>query len=107
MARTLGVENGPDEPHSLAAYLPARAALWADIVQAHDLQPVPLTELLGESHHYADLCLAYGATRPPAPTFVSTVRIKQAGFTETCNTETSVCYWLEDLMTRRILPPRG
>jgi nucleoside-diphosphate-sugar epimerase len=107
MARTLGVETGPDEPISLAAYLPARAALWDRIVERHGLRPIPLGELLGESHHYADLCFAHGATRPPAPTFVSTVRIKQAGFTETCNTEASVCHWLEDLMARRILPPRG
>ena len=92
---------------SLAAYLPARAALWDRIVQDHGLRPLPLAELLGESHHYADLCFAHGATRPPAPTFVSTVRIKQAGFAETCNTEASVCHWLEDLMARGILPPRG
>lgn len=107
MARTLGVETGPDESIALAAYLPARAALWDRIVERHGLRSIPLEELLGESHHYADLCFAHGATRPPAPTFVSTVRIKQAGFTETCNTEASVCHWLEDLMARRILPPRG
>jgi nucleoside-diphosphate-sugar epimerase len=107
MARTLGVETGPDEPIALAAYLPVRAALWDRIVQDHGLRPLPLAELLGESHHYADLCFAHGATRPPAPTFVSTVRIKQAGFTQTWNTEASVCHWLEDLMARRILPPRG
>jgi nucleoside-diphosphate-sugar epimerase len=107
MARTLGVETGPDEPIALATYLPARAVLWDRIVQDYGLRPLPLAELLGESHHYADLCFAHGATRPPAPTFVSTVRIKQAGFTQTWNTEASVCHWLEDLMARRILPPRG
>jgi nucleoside-diphosphate-sugar epimerase len=106
MARTLGVSTGPDEPISLAAYLPARAALWGDIVRRHGLQPLPLDALLGESHFYADLCFASGATQPPAPTFVSTVRIRQAGFTEAVNTEQSVCGWLEDMMNRRILPPR-
>jgi nucleoside-diphosphate-sugar epimerase len=106
MAHTLGVPTGPDEPVSLAAYLPARAALWDDIVRRHGLQPLPLAALLGESHFYADLCFAYGATQPPAPTFVSTVRIRQAGFTEAVDTEQSVCGWLEDMMKRRILPPR-
>jgi len=105
MARTLGVEPGPDESSSLADYLPARAGLWDQIVRTHGLRPVPLAEILGESHHYADLSLACGAARPPAPTFVSTVRIKQAGFTETFDTETSVCHWLNDLIARRILPP--
>jgi nucleoside-diphosphate-sugar epimerase len=104
MAATLGVEIGPDEPLSMAGYLPARAALWAQIVAQHGLRAVPLEDLLGESHHYADLCFAHGATRPPAPTFVSTVAVKQAGFTDVCDTEASVCHWLNDLMERRILP---
>jgi len=50
------------------------------------------------------MCFAFGVTQPPAPTFLSTVKIKQAGFTEAWNTEQSVCYWLDDLMNRRILP---
>jgi nucleoside-diphosphate-sugar epimerase len=105
MARTLGVTPGRDEPLCLAEYLPARAGLWQEIVARHDLRPIALDELLGESHHYADLCFAYGLDQPPAPTFVSTVKIKQAGFTATCNTEESVCHWLRDLIARRILPP--
>lgn len=107
MARTLGVETGPDEPLSLASWLPARAALWDGIVRTHGLRPHALGELLGESHHYADLCLACGASQPPAPTFVSTVKIRQAGFHAAYDTEASVCHWLEDLMDRGILPPRG
>ncbi len=104
LAETLSVPMGEDEPMSLAAYLPARAALWDEIVRDHDLQPTRLTDLLGESHHYADLVFAFGADRPPPPTFVSTVKIRQAGFTDAYNTEQSVCYWLRDLMDRRILP---
>jgi len=105
MAQTLGVATGPDEPQSLAEYLPARAQLWDELVQRHDLQPIALDELLGESHHYADLCLSYGATEPPPPTVVSTVKIKKAGFGDVCNTEESFCHWLDDLMRRRVLPP--
>jgi hypothetical protein len=51
------------------------------------------------------MCFAFGAEQPPSPTFVSTVKIKQAGFTETYNSEESFCYWLRDLQERRILPP--
>ena len=106
LARTLGVEVGADEPQSLAQYLPARAELWQRITAEHGLRPIPLPDLLGESHHYADLCFAYGQDRPPAPTYLSTVKIKQAGFAETCNTEESFCHWLQDLMARKLLPPR-
>lgn len=104
LARTLGVETGPDEPLSLAEYLPARAGIWDSIVTRHGLRPVALPELLGESHFYADVCFAYGASSAPPPTYLSTVKVKQAGFTETCNTEESFCYWLDDLMARGVLP---
>ena len=68
------------------------------------LRNVPMSELVGESHHYADFCFAYGATEVPPAAFVSTVKIKQAGFTETWDTEESFCYWLQVLIDRKILP---
>jgi nucleoside-diphosphate-sugar epimerase len=104
LAETLGVEAGPDEPMSLADYFSARGPLWNQIVRRYQLQPIALDALLGESHHYADLCFAYGAEQSPAPTFVSTVKIKQAGFHETYNSEESFCYWLRDLQRRRVIP---
>ncbi len=107
MAEVLGVDLGEDEPLSLAAYIPAHAQVWDTIVKQHGLQANTLDDLLGESHHYTDLCLAYGSSTPPAATYLSTTKIKQAGFTETYNTETSVCFWLEDLIRREILPGNG
>ncbi len=104
IAQALGVTTGPDEPLSMAEYLIARTEVWDDIVAKHQLQPVALLDLLGESHFYADLCFACGADNPPPPTFVSTVKIKQAGFTDTCDSEASFCFWLQDLQSRRILP---
>ncbi len=104
LAETLGVPLGPDEPLSLAAYLHARSDLWREVVARHGLVPIELRDLLGESHHYADLCFNYGADLPPPPTFVSTVKIRQAGFTDAVNTEESLCHWLADLAARRVLP---
>ncbi|MEM8768415.1 MAG: NAD-dependent epimerase/dehydratase family protein [Pseudomonadota bacterium] len=107
LAETLGVGIGPDEPVSLADYFSSRGELWQEIRSRHGLEPIPLQTLVGESHHYADLCFAYGAEHPPAPTFVSTVKIKEAGFTEVQNTEESFCYWLRDLQQRRVIPSSG
>jgi len=104
LAETLGVEAGPDEPMSMAQYFASRSALWQEITERHDLQPIPLDALIGESHHYADLCFAFGAEQPPAPTYVSTVKIRQAGFGDAYNTEESFCYWLQDLQRRRVIP---
>lgn len=104
MADCLGVAAGPDHPVSMAQYLPARSALWDRIVERHGLRPLKLEELLGESHHYADFGFGYGLKQLPPPAFVSTVKIKQAGFTETFDTELAVRHWLNVLMDRRILP---
>ncbi len=105
LGATLGVQLGPEEPMRLAEYLPARSHVWDAVVAAHDLKPIPLETLLGESHHYADLCLAAGLRQPPPPTIVSTVKIKHAGFTETYNSEEGFVHWLRDLQQRKILPP--
>lgn len=105
MAETLGVETGPDLPVSLAEFLPAKADVWDRIVTDHGLRDISMAELVGESHHYADFCFAYGAESPPPPAFVSTVKIKQAGFTEVRDTEESFRFWLQKLIDRKVLPP--
>lgn len=107
LAASLGVPPGPDEPVNLAAYLGARTELWREVVARHDLLPIELPDLLGESHHYADLCFNFGSDVAPPATFVSTVKIRQAGFNDAFNTEESLCHWLADLQARRVLPRPG
>ena len=104
IADTLDLPVGPDEPTSIADYLTQRSQLWQTIVQQHKLQPLSLAQIVGQSHFYADVCFACGAQTPPPPALVSTVKIKQAGFTQTYNSEESFCYWLRDLRQRRIIP---
>jgi hypothetical protein len=103
-AEELGVDVGLDDPTSLAQLLPAKAAVWDRIVERHHLRRLSIAELLGESHHYADVCFAHGAAAPPPPTFLSTVKVKQAGFTATYDTEASFRHWFRVLVERRILP---
>ena len=74
------------------------------LVARHGLRQVALPALLGESHHYADFCFAYGMTTPPPAAFVSTIRLRQAGFHEVCDTQAMFTYWLKDFIQRGILP---
>lgn len=104
LAEFLGVEAGPDQPVRLAEYLPSRATLWDEIVKQHGLRPLSMAQILGESHYSADARFGYGLKTPPAPAFVSTVKIKQAGFTQTYDTEACVKHWLGVLMERKIIP---
>jgi nucleoside-diphosphate-sugar epimerase len=104
LADILGVETGPDRPRSMAEYLPAQADTWARIVKRHGLRDVKISELLGESHHYADFSFAYGVSEPRPPAFVSTIKLRQAGFTEFYDTEDTFRYWFGKLMERKVLP---
>ena len=105
LADELGVEIGQDEPIKLAEYLPSKAGVWDKIVAKHGLRPVTMDQLIGESHHYADFCFAYGAEGGLPAAFVSTVKIKQAGFGQVYDTEETFRYWLRKMIERKILPP--
>ncbi len=104
ISAALGVEPGSDAPLSMAEFLPAHATIWDGVVGRHGLRQLPLATLLGESHYYADFCFAYGATTPPPAAFVSAIKLRQAGFTEVCDTEDTFTYWIADFQRRGILP---
>ena len=105
MAETLGVAAAHDSPLSLAEFLPSKSDVWDRIVARHGLRKLSMAQLLGESHHYADFSFAYGAKTSPPPAFVSTVKIKQAGFCGVRDTEESFRHWLKILIDRKVLPP--
>jgi nucleoside-diphosphate-sugar epimerase len=106
IADAVGVEVGADTPLSLATYLPGKSGIWDRIVAKYGLRAIPLPELLGESHFIADFCLLAGVTQTPPPALMSTLKIRQAGFNEVCDTEAMFRYWLADLIDRNILPAR-
>ncbi|MCW1428376.1 NAD-dependent epimerase/dehydratase family protein [Novosphingobium sp. JCM 18896] len=105
IARTLGVETGPDEPLSLAAYLIERADIWDRVVAREGLRALNLARFLGESHHYADVLLQKDATAIRLPTLLSTIKLRQAGFAACRDSEDVVCGWLAEMQARRLLPP--
>ncbi|WP_134321734.1 NAD-dependent epimerase/dehydratase family protein [Cumulibacter soli] len=105
VADTLGVPFAEQHPTSISEFLPTQEPVWADIVRKYELRPTRIADLVGESHYYADALLGYGAKKPAAPSFLSSVKIMQAGFTEVYDTEQSVCHWLRVLQDRHILPP--
>ncbi len=104
LAKMFGVTPAPDSPLELKTFLPSQAAAWDRIVEKHSLKRILLRDLLGESHHCADFVFAYGATVAPTPAFMSTVKIRQAGFHEVMDTEETFRFWAEDFISRNIIP---
>lgn len=105
IAEATGAEPGPDRPRRLATFLPEHAATWERVVRRYGLRKLTLHELLGESHHYADRCFAAGEDRPRPPMFLSTIKLRQAGFADCMDTADTFRYWLATLAERRFLPP--
>jgi nucleoside-diphosphate-sugar epimerase len=103
-AEVLGVRLGSDNPRSLGSFLPANADVWRGIVKKHDLRKIEIEELVGESHHYADFCFAFGAKEAYPPAFVSTVKLRQAGFCEFVDTEDMFRHWLSYLIDEKVIP---
>jgi nucleoside-diphosphate-sugar epimerase len=103
-AEAMGVEAAEPQPRSLGAELPGLAPVWDRIVERHRLRPLSLLELLGQSHLYADYTFGFGVTSPPPPALVSTIKVKQAGFTVVQDTEDTFRHALRTLVARQVLP---
>jgi nucleoside-diphosphate-sugar epimerase len=104
LMQQIGVEAGPDNPRSMAEYLPENAEAWDAVVREQGLRPNTIEDLLGESHHYADFCFAYGADEPPPAAFVSSIKLRKAGVTDVYDTEETFLHWMQWQQDRKILP---
>jgi hypothetical protein len=108
VADALGMEPGEDRPMLLAEEMPRRAAEWEAIVDRYELRaPRSLDAFVGQSFVYADLLLGYGRDRVPMPQLVSTIKIRQAGFTDCLDSEAVLASWFDQLRSRRLIPPRS
>lgn len=106
IARALGMEPAYGEPFSLAGYLMQHSDVWDRIVDKHSLRPLSLKQLVGESHHYADLL--FGVEAPAdaarAPVLVSTIKLRQAGFGDCEDTERMFARLLDQVAKLGIVP---
>jgi len=109
IADALGMEVGADEPQRLAEAMPGRAGDWAAIVRRHGLAaPEDLDAFVGQSFTYADMLFGAGtdpSAPPPMPVLVSTIKLRQAGFTDCVDTEDMFRRLLARMQSRRLLPP--
>jgi nucleoside-diphosphate-sugar epimerase len=106
LAQALGARTGPDTPMSVAAYLDEHSDVWDRIVTKYGLRPLSLHQLVGHGDQHADFAFAHGAPEGPRA-FVSTVKLRQAGFTETFDTQDAFRTALQLLIDRKVLPPAG
>jgi nucleoside-diphosphate-sugar epimerase len=104
IADALGMKLGPAEPQRLGESMPACAAEWDAIRMKYALRSPGLSDFVGESFHYADFVMAYGAQFRTPPAIVSTVKLRQAGFGEVMDSEAMFRKWFGVMRQARLLP---
>ncbi len=104
VARAMGMDVGAPEPEHLAVTMPKKADAWHKLVEQHGLRVPGLLEFVGDSFVYVDMLFNTGRDRPPPPSLLSTVKLRQAGFHDCVDTEDMLVDWLEWMQARRILP---
>lgn len=104
IAQALGMAVGENRPLVLADWLPAQASRWQQIVDALQLQAPPMHDILGESHYYADALMGVHAPTAAPSALVSTIKLRQAGFSECMDTEQMFARLFAELQARRMLP---
>ena len=105
IAEANGMRPGDPEPFALSGLLETGVAAWDSIRARHDLLAPSLPEFVGLSLEYADYQMRHGITEPGPPSFVSTIKINQAGFHDTIDTEVMFRKWFETFRRQRLLPP--
>ena len=105
LADAFGMDVGERLPMSLAEEMPARQAEWAAVHERFGLSsPRDVTAFVGQSFLYADMLLGYGVEAPVQPALVSTIKVRQAGFTECMDTEDMMRKWVAHFQPRATLP---
>lgn len=106
LADQLGMKPGPARPMSLRAEILPAEAEWAAIRARYGLVSPDLARFGGLSFEYADYQMGYGRSEPAPPSFSSTIKLMQAGFTEVVDSEAMLVNWLRIFQERRLIPPR-
>lgn len=107
IADAFGMDVGDDQPMALADAMPRKQDEWVALVDRFDLAaPKSLDEFVGQSFIYADLMTGVGRTELRPPSLVSTVKLRQAGFTECLDTEDMFGQQIAAMQAANLFPPR-
>jgi nucleoside-diphosphate-sugar epimerase len=104
LAMEFDIELGPDEAMPLATYLLKRNLLWQHIAKRNNLKNNNLKNFLGESHYYADILLRANSQSIQHPILLSTIKLRQAGFSACRDSESVIIKLISEMKDRRLIP---
>jgi hypothetical protein len=85
-------------------YIRDNADVWAKIVAKYGLVNGDLRSFVGQGDQHADFAFAYRAPTGPVA-FVSTIKLRKAGFNAAIDTRDAFCDALQFFIDRNLLPP--
>lgn len=107
IADAFGMQPAAPRALQLAQFLPAQAAAWDRVRARHDLRAPALAPFLGSSPMLADFSMGAGPNGLARPAIVSSVKLRQAGFHDTLDSETMFRTWIQRYQQHRLLPLPG
>jgi nucleoside-diphosphate-sugar epimerase len=96
-AKCFAIEYASPQPYPLTQGMADKEPVWRRIVEKHHLRPYRLCEIT--SWPYADWQFA-----KPVNSYLSTIKIRQAGFHDCVDTEAMYLDWFARLRRERIIP---
>jgi hypothetical protein len=106
IANALGMEPGPERKILLGEAMPPRSAEWDALRTKYGLAAPDMATFVNQSFNYVDLLMAHGLEqRQGLPTILSTVELRQDGFTEVIDTEAMFAKFFKAFQDRKLLPP--
>lgn len=100
IADALGMELGKNIPMKLSEEIPKHANEWDFIRNRYQLVSPDIERFVGQSFQFADRYL----NELHHPLLVSTVKLRQAGFHETIDTEWMFKKWFKIFQDKKLLP---
>jgi nucleoside-diphosphate-sugar epimerase len=105
IAASLGMAVGPDRPTCLEEELRDAGADWDAIRARYDLRAPALDAFIGQSFQFADFVFGRANTQPVAPSAMSSIKIRQAGFNDSLYIDDMLTKWFARYQQDRLLPP--
>ncbi|HEY4094453.1 MAG TPA: SDR family oxidoreductase [Baekduia sp.] len=98
-----GVEPGYPQPTPLEIMMADKAPVWDRIVARHGLRPTPYDDI-SPNWQFMDFVFCYAAPSTPPPSLFSTIKLRQAGFTDCIDTEDMFVELFDEMRRRRLIP---
>ena len=101
IAQALNMDTGHAQPMPLSVMMADKEPVWDRLVEKYQLRRVSYADI-SPNWQFADFVFGYGAS--PKPAILSTIKIREAGFSDCIDTEKMFVGYMRELQDQRLIP---